>query len=580
MHRHYIDHEFMGLKWQSVEFVRRFLYLTYAAVFIEVPQAYDVFSLRFVRHVPTGRLLPLNAFANGSTKGPEKGAILVWLNQGVFKNDGHVAIITEVLPNKVRVAEQNVDNAVLSKCQSWTRELPLVFNDGHYCIHDTFLNTRILGWMIQTDDCQNSLPKVVVQSDLLKIHLDHCEENSHLIPDKLDPKDDLEQAYHAATDDTMAHTFSYYTLSNSAEKELIKATEELHLMYMHATDVVIHDDELLKRFTIPRVLWPTLRSSWRTERQQLITGRFDFCLDEKGIKVYEYNVDSASCHTEASAILTKWSSQVNLRSGHNPGEELQRSLVAAWRNSCAEPFVHIMQDNDKEEDYHALFMQRILTLAGFETKVLRGMDKIKVNSLGQFIDEQGRTLRAVWKTWSWETVFEALRKALGGAQNNASENNNKRVSLTDVLLCPSITIFEPLWTVIPSNKAILPVLWSLYRNHPYLLESAFCLTNQLIATGYAMKPIAGRRGDNIQLVAPQEHYLMKTGDAVKKYNSIYQQLCCLPKIENNYLQFCTFTVAGHYNGACLRSDPSQVIKGESKILPLWIENDIDFLRKQ
>ncbi len=35
----------------------------------------------------------------------------------------------------------------------------------------------------------------------------------------------------------------------------------------------------------------------------MITGRMDFCMDERGLKVYEYNADSASCHTEAGLIL-------------------------------------------------------------------------------------------------------------------------------------------------------------------------------------------------------------------------------------------------------------------------------------
>jgi glutathionylspermidine synthase len=36
------------------------------------------------------------------------------------------------------------------------------------------------------------------------------------------------------------------------------------------------------------------------------------------------------------------------------------------------------------------------------------------------------------------------------------------VRLIDVLLRPEVLVFEPLWTVIPGNKAILPVLWSLF----------------------------------------------------------------------------------------------------------------------
>lgn len=55
--------------------------------------------------------------------------------------------------------------------------------------------------------------------------------------------------------------YHYYTITESAEQELIKATNELHLMYLHATDKVLKDDNLLALFDIPKILWPRLRLS-------------------------------------------------------------------------------------------------------------------------------------------------------------------------------------------------------------------------------------------------------------------------------------------------------------------------------
>lgn len=69
--------------------------------------------------------------------------------------------------------------------------------------------------------------------------------------------------------------------------------------------------------------------------------------------------------------------------------------------------------------------------------------------------------------------------------------------LIDVLLRPEVLVFEPLWTVIPGNKAILPILWSLFPHHRYLLDTDFTVNDELVKTGYAVKPIAGRCGSNI-----------------------------------------------------------------------------------
>lgn len=66
--RSYIDDEYMGHKWQCVEFARRFLFLNYGVVFTDVGMAWEIFSLRFLREVVNDNILPLQAFPNGSPR--------------------------------------------------------------------------------------------------------------------------------------------------------------------------------------------------------------------------------------------------------------------------------------------------------------------------------------------------------------------------------------------------------------------------------------------------------------------------------------------------------------------------------
>ena len=40
------------------------------------------------------------------------------------------------------------------------------------------------------------------------------------------------------------------------------------------------------------------------------------------------------------------------------------------------------------------------------------------------------------------------------------------VTLVDLLLRPEVMVYEPFWTLIPSNKAILPILWHMFPEHP------------------------------------------------------------------------------------------------------------------
>ena len=125
------------------------------------------------------------------------------------------------------------------------------------------------------------------------------------------------------------------------------------------------------------------------------------------------------------------------------------------------------------------------------------------DSRGRLIDDEDNQVKTVWKTWAWETMLEQLREDATGmevAPPIRTGYPEDKVRLIDVLLRPEVLVYEPLWTAIPSNKAILPVLWSLFPNHRYLLEAGFELTPELIKNGYAQKPIAGRRGDNVKLI--------------------------------------------------------------------------------
>ncbi|WP_392566302.1 bifunctional glutathionylspermidine amidase/synthase [Utexia brackfieldae] len=582
--RSYVGHEYMGYKWQCVEFARRFLYLNYGMVFTDVGMAHEIFSLRFLRQIANEVLLPLQAYNNGSKKMPSAGALLIWQDGGFFKRTGHVAIITEVLDDRVRIAEQNVIHRRLPVGQQWSRELPMRVADDGYYLQDTFDDTTILGWMIQTEDTTYSLPQPVTPPEYMTIESRCVPDHGQLADTWLNEQNPIELAYINANGHALNHDdpYRYFTIADSAEQELIRATNELHLMYLHATNKVLQDDNLLRKFNIPEILWPRMRLSWRSRRYQTITGRLDFCMDERGLKAYEYNADSASCHTETGIIIEKWAQQVGIIEGVNAGKMLLNALIDTWKHSDAKPFVHIMQDNDAEENYHALFMQKALNQAGFETKILHGLDDLYWDKQGQLVDADHRLVNCVWKTWAWETVLEQLREeseARISAPPIRTGHPENKVRLIDVLLRPEINVFEPLWTVIPSNKAILPVLWSLFPNHRYLLEASFELNPELVSHGYAVKPIAGRRGLNIELVSNNEQVLDKTVGQFDRQENIYQQLWCLPKVADRYVQLCTFTVGGHYGGTCLRSDRNLVIKGESDMQPLFVLDDQAFIQQ-
>ena len=586
--RSYYDDIYMGYKWQCVEFARRWLYINFGYIFDDVVMAYDIFDLRSVRDIKNNVLLPLQAFENGNKRHPAFGSILIWQEGGEFEDTGHVAIVTEVSDTWIRVAEQNVNHQIWRDGRNYSRELSAkISDDGEYWITCSFGDAQVLGWMMQTDDSSFAEPTPKKNLSLFTIKSQHAKNYHSQKKTWLNIANKDEQAFvemmggHYLTC-VPEDRSRYFMMSRTAFEKIEKATNELHGMFMHATDYVLEHDELLQLFNLPDAIIPKIRRSWDNRLNEVITSRFDFALSSKGLKVYEYNCDSASCYMEAGKVQGKWAKHFGVNEGVDGGNALFKELVKAWKKSQANSLVHILRDDDPEEKYHAYFMQAAIEAAGLECKVVAQLESLQWADDGSVLDSDGDKVKWVWKTWAWETALEQIRtecEVLNPAQDSSESIRNPGVSprLSDVLLHNDIMVFEPIWSLIPSNKAILPVLWKLFPNHPFLLNSAFQLNEDLSATGYVEKPIVGRCGSNIALYDQDNTKMESTEGVFVNQPVIYQQLFALPNIDDYHTQICTFTAAGAYAGACVRADKSKIIKSESDCFPLRILDDKLFL---
>ena len=582
-YRSYQDGIYMGHKWQCVEFARRWLYVNHGYVFDDIAMAHDIFRLKTVRHIADNRLLPLHSFYNGSLRHPEPGCLLIWEEGGEFEMTGHVAIVTEVTADYVRVAEQNVGHRKWPQGRNYARQLNAeVTEDGEYWIECSFGDAAIMGWVIQTDDAEHAETIEEPSTVLFNLLRQKAGKPARAEKSWLNMANPDEAAYvkmmggHKLSS-READEDLFYLASESALAELRRATNELHGLYMHATNYVLKDDSLLRYFNIPQVLWPKIIQSWSNRRNQMITGRFDFALSDKGLKVFEYNCDSAACYMEAGKVQGRWAKHHGCKVGANPGKRLHKMLRDAWRHSDVDSVLHIMQDDDPEETYHALFMQEAMEQAGITSKILHGVDGLSWAEDGSIIDPDGMKINWVWKTWAWETALDQIREECGNDPEKLNrykpgEKHGAHPRLVDVLLRGDVMVYEPLWTLIPSNKAISPIMWDMFEDFPYLLESAFELTESLKQKGYVIKPIVGRGGANITLVEKGK-VLAETGGKFDDRDLIYQQMQRLPQLDDYYVQVSTFTAAGRYAGACVRVDESPVITMKSDNICLRIVED-------
>ncbi|MBU2648231.1 bifunctional glutathionylspermidine amidase/synthase [bacterium] len=585
--RSLLDGMVMGYKWQCVEFARRWLYLNKGYIFEDVPMAYDIFRLRRVHVIADGTELPLYSFKNGSRRFPEPGCLLIWDEGGEFERTGHVAIVTEVSHRSIRLVEQNFDNLTWQDGQAFSREIKAkVTEDGEYWIQCPFDDAVLLGWVIQTDDGTFAEEIVEVDQRLFNLSMKEAAAQGRQGISWLNMANEDEAAYVKAMGGHRLASrdedrFKYFGLSTSALQEIRRASNELHALFMRATDHILRHDSLLERFNIPVPVWPRIRQSWNNRRNQMITGRLDFSISDRGVKVYEYNADSASCYLESGKIQGKWAAHHGVHDGTDPGAGLVGALVTAWKKSEVRGVLHIMQDMEPEETYHALFMKSILERAGIPCKIIHGVSGLSWDRKGVVIDADGLEIKWVWKTWAWETALDQIRAEIEEEDSTADSYAFDTVRdhpprLVDVLLNKDVMVFEPLWTLIPSNKAILAIMWTMFPHHRYLLDTQFSLTDDLKRKGYAAKPIAGRCGCNISIVDRHNETVDETSGKFKDQDQIYQELWRLPTVGGYYAQVSTFMVAGSYAGSCVRVESSPVITKDSDVLPLRVLDDHEF----
>lgn len=137
----YRNGTYTGIKWQCVEYARRWLLINTGAVFGDVDIAADLWDkIDYLTDVKTKRPIALEARLNGSAQAPEMGDLLIYAR--AFNGTGHVAVVTgmDIKNGVVEVSEQNFNN------EPWTgdyaRKIILIKNGGNYWLLDGY----ILGW--------------------------------------------------------------------------------------------------------------------------------------------------------------------------------------------------------------------------------------------------------------------------------------------------------------------------------------------------------------------------------------------------------------------------------------------------
>ena len=336
-----------------------------------------------------------------------------------------------------------------------------------------------------------------------------------------------------------------YRFTSAQIDTLEQATIDLHQMALQAVDHVIKNG-MHERFAIPANFWSQVEESWR-EKEFSLYGRFDLSWNGTGApKMLEYNADTPTGIVEASVAQWYWLQDVHPTA--DQFNSLHEKLIAQWKKFPAKGLLHFACAAGNEEDEGNLtYLRDTAIQAGFTTKQCAIEDLGWDNNRAELVDDQDQKIDNLFKLYPWEWLC--------------------REQFAEHLLGRPANIIEPAWKMILSNKAILPILWELFPNHPNLLPAYFDAWR--ISGNFVKKPLYSREGENISIYADGE-ILRTEGDyGVEGY--IYQAYAPQPKFDDGitpaYTSIGAWVVGDDAAGIGIREDETLITKNTSRFIP-------------
>jgi hypothetical protein len=109
----YSNGMFTGMKWQCVEYARRYIQIVYGVTFSEVDSAYEIPNATFTRLLDNKVIIPWIYQGNPNMNLFESlnNSLIIWAKDCEPDTPhGHVAVIVYANKDGIHVAEQNYDN--------------------------------------------------------------------------------------------------------------------------------------------------------------------------------------------------------------------------------------------------------------------------------------------------------------------------------------------------------------------------------------------------------------------------------------------------------------------------------------
>lgn len=335
---------------------------------------------------------------------------------------------------------------------------------------------------------------------------------------------------------------AYYQFTSAEIDTLEAATYELDKICLQAVQHVLDHPDRLRDFNIPLEWLDFISASWESD-EITIYGRFDLIYDGAAApKLLEYNADTPTGLLEAAVIQWYW-----LKDQHSDCDQfnsIHEKLIEAWKRykSVMRGSMMYFSSMDNMEDFMTVtYLQDTAVQAGLNARYIQVDDIGWHQARGVFTDLDENEICQIFKLYPWEWLL--------------------REPFAAQVMTAAAKWVEAPWKMILSNKAILPVLWELFPNHPNLLPASF----NPIDGPFVRKPVLSREGANV-LIQSAGRTLAETPG---KYDGpyVYQQYQQPPVFDGNHPVIGSWMVNGYACGIGIREDQSLVTGNLSRFVP-------------
>ncbi|WP_170110631.1 glutathionylspermidine synthase family protein [Flavilitoribacter nigricans] len=310
-------------------------------------------------------------------------------------------------------------------------------------------------------------------------------------------------------------------VSQSEVQAYRDACAELYDMFEQAAGHVV-SNRRWQELGIPANATRIIEYTWENRyRYPLLYGRFDLAgvIDGRPAKLIEFNADTATTLPETVDIQPH---QLQ-RAGFRPDQQFNLFYDLLQEQMLKIRELHPEKSGEflvttlghTEDNLNSFLIADAARKLGFHTEMLELPEVVFSPEDGIFI-ERGKEYLPFdfcFKLIPWEFI--------------AMEEPGLMNIFTELTLKEKAVILNPAYSMLFQSKGILKILWQLFPNHPYLLETTDS-PRDFRRRPYVEKVLFGREGENVQVFDETGRSRERNYGDFGHFPKVYQSYTQLP----------------------------------------------------